>query len=87
MKPLGDRILVKPVSVDEVTAKGIIIPDVAKDKPLKGQVVAAGPGKEGRPMIVKEGDNIIYGLHSGTPIEHEGEKYLMMRETDIFAIL
>lgn len=90
--PLYDRVIVKSSAPEEVTKGGIIIPDTAKEKPMQGEIVAIGNGKlndEGKltPLQVKVGDNVIYGKYSGTEITIEGEEYLMMRESDIFAII
>lgn len=85
-KPLADRVLVEPAPAEEKTASGIIIPDTAKEKPLKGKVVAAGEGKKDEPMTVKEGDEIIYGQYSGTEIKLDGKDYLIMKEADIYGI-
>jgi chaperonin GroES len=87
VKPLADRVLVKPAEAEEKTASGIIIPDTAKEKPMRGSVVAAGPGKKDEPTTVKVGDTVLYGKYSGTEIQVEGQDYLMMRESDIFAIV
>ena len=87
IKPLADRVLVKPAPAEEKTASGIIIPDTAKEKPQKGEVVAVGPGKKDEPTTVKVGDAILYGKYSGTEINIEGEDYLIMRESDILAIV
>jgi chaperonin GroES len=87
VKPLADRVLVQPAEAEEKTASGIIIPDTAKEKPMRGTVVAAGPGKKDEPTTVKVGDTVLYGKYSGTEIQVEGQDYLMMRESDIFAIV
>jgi len=87
IKPLADRVLVEPAAAEEKTASGIIIPDTAKEKPQKGAVVAVGEGKKDEPMTVKVGDSVLYGKYSGTEITIEGKDYLIMRESDIFAIL
>ncbi len=87
IKPLADRVLVEPAAAETKTAGGIIIPDTAKEKPQKGTVVAVGPGKKDEPLTVKEGDQILYGKYGGTEITIEGKDYLMMRESDIYAIL
>lgn len=87
LQPLADRVLVKPAEAETKTAGGIIIPDNAKEKPQKGTVVAVGPGKKDEPTTVKVGDSILYGKYSGTEIQVEGADYLIMRESDIFAIL
>jgi chaperonin GroES len=87
IKPLADRVIVKPAAAEEKTKGGIIIPDTAKEKPQKGTVVAAGPGKKDEPVTVKVGDSVLYGKYSGTEITVEGEDYLIMRESDILAIV
>lgn len=87
LRPLSDRILVERVAEDEKTKGGIIIPDTAKEKPQKGLVVAAGNGKKDEPMTVKVGDSVLYGKYSGTEINVDGKDYLMMRESDILAII
>lgn len=87
VKPLHDRVIVKPAEKAEKTASGIIIPDTAQEKPQKGEVVAVGNGTKDFPMTVKVGDTILFGKYSGTEIEIEEEKYLLMKETDIFAII
>ena len=86
-KPLADRVLVEPAASETKTAGGIIIPDTAKEKPQRGIVIAAGPGKKDEPTLVKSGDNVLYGKYSGTEITIEGKDYLIMRESDIFAIV
>ena len=87
IKPLADRVLVEAAAAEEKTASGIIIPDTAKEKPQKGKVVAVGDGKKDEPMTVKVGDIVLYGKYSGTELTVEGNEYLMMRESDIFAII
>jgi len=87
IKPLADRVLVKPAAAEEKTVGGIIIPDSAKEKPLKGEVVAVGHGTKDEEMVVKPGDNVLYGKYAGTEIEFEGEQYLIMRQSDILAII
>ena len=87
IKPLADRVLVEPAAAEQKTAGGIIIPDTAKEKPQRGIVVAVGPGKVDEPMTVKIGDNILYGKYAGTELSHEGKDYLIMRETDIVAVI
>jgi chaperonin GroES len=87
VKPLADRVLVKPAEAETKTAAGIIIPDTAKEKPMKGEVIAIGVGKKDEPMTVKVGDSVLYGKYSGTEINIEGNDYLIMRESDIYAIL
>ena len=85
--PLHDRVIVKPAAVEEKTAGGIIIPDTAKEKPQRGIIVAAGTGKKDEPMTVKVGDNVLYGKYAGTEITIEGQDLLIMRESDILAIV
>ncbi len=85
--PLHDRVIVKPAPAEEKTAGGIIIPDTAKEKPQRGTVIAAGPGKKDEPMTVKNGDTILYGKYAGTEVSLEGEDYLIMRESDILAVI
>ena len=87
VKPLADRVLVKPVEAEEKTASGIIIPDSAKEKPLKGEIIAAGKGTKDEEMVLKPGDRVLYGKYAGTEIELEGEKYLIMRQSDVLAII
>lgn len=87
MKPINDRVVVKPAPAEEKTSGGIIIPDTAKEKPQKGEVIAVGPGKEGNKMTVKVGDVVLYGKYAGQEINHKGEDYLIMREDDILVIL
>lgn len=87
IKPLADRVLIAPSPAEEVTVAGIIIPDSAKEKPLKGKVLAAGKGTKDEEMVVKEGDTVLYGKYAGTEIELDGEKYLIMRQNDILAII
>lgn len=87
IKPLADRVLVKADAAEETTASGIIIPDTAKEKPQRGEVVAVGEGKKDEPMTVKVGDKVLYGKYSGTEINVAGVDYLIMRESDIYAIL
>ena len=86
IKPLVDRVLILPAAAEEKVG-GIIIPDTAKEKPLHGTVVAAGNGTKDEEMILKEGDEVLYGKYSGTELEHEGKKYLMMRQSDVLAII
>ena len=85
LKPLSDRVLVKPAPAEQKTAGGIIIPDSAKDKPLKGEVIAVGPGTKDETMQLAVGASVLYGKYSGTEIELDGEKYLIMRQSDILA--
>ena len=87
IKPLADRVLVKPACAEEKTASGIIIPDSAKEKPLKGEVLATGNGTKDEEMVVKKGDEVLYGKYAGTEIELDGEKYLIMRQSDILAVI
>jgi chaperonin GroES len=86
LQPLADRVLIEPTPAEEKTASGIIIPDTAKEKPLKGTVVAAGEGKKDEPMSVKKGDTVLYGQYSGTEIKLDGTTYLIMKEADIYGI-
>lgn len=85
--PLHDRVIVKPAAAEEKTAGGIIIPDTAKEKPQRGIIIAAGPGKKDEPMSVKNGDTVLYGKYAGTEISLEGDDYLIMRESDILAVI
>jgi len=85
--PLHDRVIIKPSPAEEKTAGGIIIPDTAKEKPQRGQVIAAGPGKKDEPITVKEGDTVLYGKYSGTEFKIDGEELLILREGDILAIV
>ncbi len=85
--PLHDRVIVKPAKAEEKTAGGIIIPDTAKEKPQRGTVIAAGPGKKDEPVTVKVGDTVLFGKYSGTEIQLDGDDLLIMRESDILAIV
>ena len=87
IKPLADRVLIKPAAAEEKTASGIIIPDSAKEKPLKGEVVAVGNGTKDEDMVVKPGDHVLYGKYAGTELDLDGEKFLIMKQSDIFAIV
>ena len=87
VKPLADRVLVKPAEAEEKTASGIIIPDSAKEKPLKGEIITAGKGTKDEEMVLKPGDHVLYGKYAGTEIELEGTKYLIMRQSDVLAII
>ncbi|MFZ4548481.1 MAG: co-chaperone GroES [Bacteroidales bacterium] len=87
VKPLADRVLVEPAAAELKTAGGIIIPDTAKEKPQKGIVIAIGNGKKDEPLTVKVGDQVLYGKYSGTEINFEGKDYLIMRESDILAVI
>lgn len=84
---MADRVLVEPAPAESTTASGIIIPDTAKEKPQRGTVVAVGNGKKDEPLTVKAGDTVLYGKYAGTEIQFEGKDYLIMRESDIFAII
>lgn len=87
IQPLADRVLVKPAVAEEKTIGGIIIPDSAKEKPLRGEVIAVGEGTKDEKMILKEGDLILYGKYAGTELEFDNEKYLIMRQSDVLAIV
>ena len=87
IKPLADRVVVKPAAAEEKTASGIIIPDTAKEKPQRGEIVAIGGGKPDEPMTVQVGDTVLYGKYSGTELNVDGEDVLIMRESDIFAVV
>lgn len=87
IKPLADRVLIEPAEAETKTASGIIIPDTAKEKPMKGKVIAIGNGKKDEPMTVKVGDQVLYGKYSGTEIQVDGKELLIMRESDIFVVL
>ena len=87
IKPLADRVLIEPVEAETKTASGIIIPDNAKEKPQKGNVIAIGKGTKDEPMTVKVGDTVLYGKYAGTELKLEGKDYLIMRESDILAVV
>jgi|TARA_B100001093_G_scaffold74144_2_gene64859 chaperonin GroES len=87
IKPLADRVLIEPLEAETKTASGIIIPDSAKEKPQKGNVVAVGPGTKENPVTVKVGNTVLYGKYSGTELKLENNDYLIMRESDILAIV
>jgi chaperonin GroES len=87
IKPLADRVIVEPAAAEEKTSSGLIIPDTAQEKPQKGSIVAVGNGKKDEPMTVKVGDNVLYGKYAGTEITVDGNEYLIMRESDILAII
>lgn len=87
VKPLADRVLVEPAPAEEKTVGGIIIPDTAKEKPQRGKVIAVGTGKKDEPLTVKVGDTVLFGKYSGTEISIDGNEYLIMRESDIYAII
>lgn len=87
IKPLADRVLVRPVAAEEKTVGGIIIPDSAKEKPLKGEVLAVGNGTKDEQMVLKAGDEVLYGKYAGTELEIDGEKLLIMRQSDVLAVV
>ncbi|MBE6227123.1 MAG: co-chaperone GroES [Bacteroidales bacterium] len=87
IKPLADRVLVEPKAAETKTAGGLIIPDNAKEKPQEGTVLAVGPGKKDEPMEVKVGDKVLYGKYAGTEINAEGKSYMIMRQSDILAVI
>ena len=87
IKPLADRVLIEPAPAETKTIGGIIIPDTAKEKPLQGTVVAVGKGTKDKEMVLKEGDTVLYGKYAGTELEFEGKKYLMMRQSDVLAVV
>lgn len=87
IKPLADRVLIKPAPAEEKTAGGIIIPDTAKEKPLQGEVLATGNGTKDEEMALKAGDTVLYGKYAGTEVEFDGVKYLIMRQSDVLAVL
>jgi chaperonin GroES len=87
IKPLADRVLVEPLAAEQKTSGGIIIPDTAKEKPQKGTVIAVGAGKKDEPMTVKVGDVVLYGKYSGSELSIDGADYMIMRESDILAVL
>jgi len=87
MKPINDRVVVRPAPAEEKTKGGIIIPDTAKEKPQRGEVIAVGPGKDGNLMTVQPGDIVLYGKYAGQELNYEGQDYLIMREDDILVVL
>lgn len=87
IKPLSDRVVIEPKEAETKTASGLYIPDTAKEKPQQGEVVAVGPGKKDEPMELKLGDKVLYGKYAGTEVTVEGKKYLIVRQSDIMAIL
>ena len=87
IKPLADRVLVEPAAAETKTSSGIFIPDTAKEKPQKGTVVAVGSGTKDNRITVSVGDQVLYGKYAGTELQHEGKEYLIMRESDLFAII
>lgn len=87
IKPLADRVLILPAPAETRTKSGLIIPDTAQEKPLKGEVIAAGNGTKDEEMVLKAGDQVLYGKYAGTEIEFDGTKYLIMRQSDVLAVL
>ena len=87
INPLADRVLILPTPAEEVTAAGIIIPDSAKEKPLRGTVIATGNGTKDEEMVVKKDDEVLFGKYAGTEVEVEGTKYLIMRQSDVLAVI
>ena len=87
IQPLADRVPIEPAVAEEKTIGGIIIPDTAKEKPLQGKVVAVGKGTKDEEMVLKAGDTVLYGKYAGTELEFEGQKYLIMRQSDVVAVL
>lgn len=87
IQPLADRVLIRPVAAEEKTIGGIIIPDSAKEKPLRGEVIAVGNGTKDEAMVLNAGDQVLYGKYAGTELEFDGEKFLIMRQSDVLAIL
>lgn len=87
IQPLADRVLIQPTPAEETTLSGIIIPDSAKEKPLKGTVIAAGNGTKDEEMVLKEGQTVLYGKYAGTEIDVEGDKMLIMRQSDVLAVV
>ncbi len=86
-KPLADRIIVRPIEAEQVTASGIIIPDSAKEKPLRGSVLAVGNGTKDEEMVLKEGDEVLYGKYAGTELDLDGDKVLIMRQSEVLAVI
>ncbi len=87
IRPLADRVLIRPTVAEEVTVAGIIIPDSAKEKPLRGEIIAVGTGSKDEEMVLKAGDNVLYGKYAGTEIDVDGEKLLIMRQSDVLAVV
>ena len=87
IKPISDRVVIEPMAAETTTASGIIIPDTAKEKPQRGEIIAVGPGKDGNAMTVQQGDVVLYGKYAGQELNYEGEDYLIMREDDILVIV
>lgn len=86
LKPLADRVLIQPTAAEEVTASGIIIPDAAKEKPLEGTVIAVGDGTKDETMVLKEGDKVLYGKYAGTEVTVDGDKLLIMKQSEVLAV-
>lgn len=87
IKPLADRVLIQPTAAEEVTASGIIIPDTAKEKPMRGVVVAVGCGTKDEEMVLKAGDEVLYGKYAGTELDVDGDKMLIMRQSEVMAVV
>ena len=87
LKPFADRVIIAPAAAEEVTASGIIIPDSAKEKPLRGTVLAVGNGTKDEEMVLKEGDKVLYGKYAGTEVDLDGEKVLVMRQNEVLAVI
>ena len=87
IKPLADRVLIRPVAAETTTAAGIIIPDTAKEKPLRGEVIAVGQGTKDEQMVLKAGNHVLYGKYAGTEIDIDNEKLLIMRQSDVLAVI
>ena len=87
LKPLADRVLIQPTAAEEVTASGIIIPDTAKEKPMRGTVVAVGNGTKDEEMVLKEGDTVLYGKYAGSEIDVDGDKMIIMRQNEVLAVV
>jgi chaperonin GroES len=87
IKPLADRVLIEPAAAETKTSSGLYIPDTAKEKPQKGIVIAAGPGTKENPVTLKAGDTVLYGKYAGTELQHDGKDFLIMKESDILAIV
>lgn len=87
IKPLADRVLIQPTEAEKTTASGIVIPDSSEKKPVRGKVIAVGEGTKDEKMVLKEGDNVLYGKYAGTEVEDGGTKYLIMRQSDVLGII
>lgn len=87
IKPLADRVLIQPAEAEKTTASGIVIPDSSEKKPVRGKVIAVGEGTKDEKMVLKEGDNVLYGKYAGTEVEDGGTKYLIMRQSDVLGII